>query len=340
MKSILLSIFTLVVFSYAGVSAIQAQDALENSEKGGGKDKYQMHQAEIAASSSFVSTGVVINEVYGGAGCGTANCSTYQNDFIELKNIGTGLASIGGWSVQYASATGTAWQVTPIPAGTTLRPGDTYLIAQSFSANGTSPIPTPNTSGTIAMSATAAKIALVNTTTALSGACPTGNATIVDFVSYGATANCAEDPSGTASGTSTLLGVAGNGAPAPSTTTSISRNAAGVDTDDNSADFAIGAPTPQAALQPTAALATVEGKVVNSVGSGLSKITVTITDSAGNSQQYLTSSFGYFTFEGLRTGETYVVSVRSKMYRFEPATRVIMLEQDLRDLEFTASPQE
>jgi hypothetical protein len=188
------------------------------------------------------------------------------------------------------------------------------------------------------MSATAAKIALVNTTIALSGACPTGNATIVDFVSYGATANCAEDPTGTASGSSTLLAVAGNGAPAPSTTTSIQRVAAGTDTDDNSADFTAIAPTPQAALQPTAATAVIEGRVVSANGSGISKITVTIVDSAGNSQQYLTTPFGYFNFEGLRTGETYIVSVRSKQYRFNPATRAITLEQDLRDLEFTAEP--
>src|SRR5207237_8653701 len=100
------------------------------------------------------------------------------------------------WSVQYAAAAGTSWQVTTIPANTVLRPGDRYLIAESFSANGVNPLPTPNfTPGSqIAMSATAAKVALVNTNTALTGACPTGNAAIVDFASYGATANCAEDP--------------------------------------------------------------------------------------------------------------------------------------------------
>ena len=41
------------------------------------------------------------------------------------------------------------------------------------------------------MSATAGKVALVSSTTALAGACPTG-ATIIDFVGYGTTANCFE----------------------------------------------------------------------------------------------------------------------------------------------------
>src|SRR5690348_1749203 len=62
-----------------------------------------------------VSTTVVISQVYGGAGCGTAGCSTYKNDYIELFNRGAGAVSVNGWSVQYAAATGTAWQVTNLP---------------------------------------------------------------------------------------------------------------------------------------------------------------------------------------------------------------------------------
>lgn len=329
MKSILLTIFTLAIFSFAGVLSVQAQEL----EKRGGYIKSETQQ-----ESNLVSTTVVINEVYGGAGCGTAGCSTYQNDFIELKNISAGLVNIGGWSVQYASATGTAWQVTPIPANTVLRPGDTYLIAESFSANGVNPLPAPNTTGTIAMSATAAKIALVNTTTALSGACPTGNVTIVDFVSYGATANCAEDPTGTTSGNSTLLGVAGNGAPAPSTTTSIQRNGAGADTDNNDVDFTAIAPTPQAALSPTASQANLAGRVLTSSGYGISKTRVSLTDNTGNTQTVMTNGFGYYAFEGLRTGETYIVSVQSKQYQFDPSSRVVTLEDNLSDVDFSAQP--
>ena len=44
---------------------------------------------------------------------------------------------------------------------------------------------------TLAMSATAGKVALLNVTTALSGACPTG-AQIIDFVGFGTTASCNE----------------------------------------------------------------------------------------------------------------------------------------------------
>src|SRR6188474_1515957 len=61
-----------------------------------------------------VSSGVVISQVYGGAGCGTAGCSTYKNDYIELFNRGASPQSLNGWSVQYAAAAGTTWLVNPL----------------------------------------------------------------------------------------------------------------------------------------------------------------------------------------------------------------------------------
>ncbi|MCY7351679.1 MAG: lamin tail domain-containing protein, partial [Cytophagaceae bacterium] len=172
---------------------------------------------------------VVISQVYGGAGCGTAGCSTYKNDYIELFNRGTSAVSVNGWSVQYAAATGTSWQVTSLP-NVSIPAGGYLLVAEAFNANGVTTLPTPNATGTIAMSATGAKVALVNATTALSGACPTGG-TIVDFVGYGTTPNCNEG---------------GANAPAPSTTTAILRALNGcTDSNNNSTDFTAGTPTPR-----------------------------------------------------------------------------------------------
>ena len=45
-------------------------------------------------------------------------------------------------------------------------------MAESFGANGVNALPAADVTGTIAMSATAGKVALVNNGTALSGACP------------------------------------------------------------------------------------------------------------------------------------------------------------------------
>src|SRR5215212_2281241 len=76
-----------------------------------------------------VSTNVVISQVYGGGGNTGA---PYTNDFIELFNRGTTPVSLGGWSVQYASATGTGhFGANPVTAlSGTLAPGQFYLVRQ------------------------------------------------------------------------------------------------------------------------------------------------------------------------------------------------------------------
>ena len=51
-----------------------------------------------------LSDGVVISQVYGGGG---NNSATFTHDFVELFNRGSTPVSLNGWSVQYASATGT-----------------------------------------------------------------------------------------------------------------------------------------------------------------------------------------------------------------------------------------
>lgn len=187
-------------------------------------------QGTIQNDDTTTSTSeVVISQVYGGAGCTTAGCSTYTNDYIELYNRSANSVDLTGWSVQYASATGASWQTTPLSGS--IAPGQYYLVQEGGNANGVSSLPTPNATGSINMSAGAAKVALVNSTTALSGTgCPISSP-IVDFVGYGATANCSEG---------------GANAPAPSTTMAIFRAGNGAtDTDNNAADFSTGTPNPR-----------------------------------------------------------------------------------------------
>ena len=53
-----------------------------------------------------------------------------------------------------------------------------------------------------------------------------------------------------------------------------------------------------------------------------------------------TGSFGYYTFDGLRAGETYVITVNSKRYTFSMPSRVISLVDNVVDADFIADPQE
>lgn len=167
---------------------------------------------------------VVISQVYGGGGNSGA---TLQHDFIEIFNNGNAAASVGGWSVQYAAATGMSWQVTAIPAGTTLAPGAYLLIRQAMGAGGSVPV-NGDVPGTIAMGGTSGKVALASNSTALTGTAPAGGA-LVDIVSYGASTNTEGTPTAGLSATTAAL-----------------RNTGGcVDTNNNSADFTIAAPAPR-----------------------------------------------------------------------------------------------
>ncbi|MGE3540937.1 MAG: ExeM/NucH family extracellular endonuclease [Candidatus Tectimicrobiota bacterium] len=173
--------------------------------------------------AAALSPDVVISQVYGGGGNSGA---TYRNDFIELFNRGTSAVSLTGWSVQYASSGGTTWQKTDLSG--TLQPGQYYLIQEAQGAGGSINVPTPNAIGSIAMSATAGKVALVNSTAVLSGSCPLASS--VDFVGYGTATNCSEG-----SPTANLS----------NTTAALRQGGGATETDNNSADFTIGAPNPR-----------------------------------------------------------------------------------------------
>jgi len=193
-----------------------------------------------ASKPLAVSPNVVVSQVYGGGGNSGA---TYTHDFIELFNHGTTPTSLAGWSVQYSSATGTGLfssNVTSLPS-ITLAPGQYLLVQEAQGAGGTTPLPTPEATGSIAMAAGAGKVILANTTM---GVACNGNSTpcsaaqlaqIVDLVGYG-NANFFEGA---------------GAAPTLSNTTAARRNGNGcTETDDNAADFTAGAPTPRNTSSP------------------------------------------------------------------------------------------
>ena len=180
--------------------------------------------AAFLAFTGPASAAVVITQVYGGGGNSGA---TFKNDFIELFNNGKTAETIGGWTVQYAAATGTTWQSTLIPAGTLLPAGRYFLIKQAAGTGGSVDIAF-DAAGTLAMSGTNGKVALVNSATALSGAAPTG-AAVLDIVSYGASTPTEGSPTAALANTTAAL-----------------RNSNGcVDTGDNSLDFTVAVPNPR-----------------------------------------------------------------------------------------------
>ena len=184
----------------------------------------------FATPAQAASPDVVISEVYGGGGNAGA---TLKNDFIELYNAGSSAVDLTGWSVQYASSAGTTWQVTALTGS--IAPGKFYLVGEGAGAGGTDNLPTPDATGSIAMSAASGKVALATVSTALScGATCSSGSTTRDFVGYGA-ANDFESAA----------------APGLTNTTADARAASVADTDNNAADFTAGAPTPTNAAGAT-----------------------------------------------------------------------------------------
>ena len=151
----------------------------------------------VVASSAFASNAVRISKVYGGGGNTGA---LYTNDFVELFNSSSLPANIGGWSLQYGSATGTSALGsctncnTPIPTGATI-PACGYYLVQLAAGTTVTNLPLPIAADLVIPQATATnlggasgKIGLMNSS--VNTLCSPTNAW-VDLYGFGS-ANCYE----------------------------------------------------------------------------------------------------------------------------------------------------
>ena len=295
----------------------------------------------IAVASSFSAhtqssvNHLVISQVYGGGGNSGA---TYKNDFIELYNPTNSDVSLTGWSVQYASTTGTSWSKTDLSGS--IPAHGYFLIQQAQGSAGTVSLPNPDIvpfTG-IAMAAGAGKVALLNVNSLITSgtSCPTAN--VVDFVGYGTTTNCFEGPVGP---TPTLT----------NTTAALRKNSGCTDTDNNSGDFTTGGPNPRSSTSPlnicpvectaptnqpatlslTASVQSISGSfsaagtgviaadnylVIMSTSSSLSHqpasgTTYSVGNSLGNAQVVSVNNITSFTVTGLSSSTTYYFFIYS-----------------------------
>ena len=82
----------------------------------------------------------------------------------------------------------------------------------------------------------------------------------------------------------------------------------------------------------TAATVSVSGRLLVN-GRGLAKAQVFYVDTNGKTYFAQTNSFGFYNFKEVEVGETYVFSVSSKKYTFEP--KVVNVTEEIADLDFT-----
>jgi uncharacterized repeat protein (TIGR01451 family) len=274
------SVFTLVVRVNAGVAD---NTTISNTASISSSTFDPTTPNSATATTTARAPLIVISQVYGGGGNSGA---TYKNDFIEIFNRGGISVDLAGWSVQQAASTGTTWSVTQLcPSGPCLlAPGKYFLVQEASSGAVGANLPAPDATGTSNLSATAAKIALVNNITSLTGSgCPLA-ASVIDFVGYGTGTDCFE-------GT--------NHAGAPNNTTADFRKSGGcADTNDNLADFVTAAPNPRnngstandcsTGFRPDISINDV---TVSEGDSGTVNATFNVTLSAANNAQTVTVDF-------------------------------------------------
>jgi uncharacterized protein len=182
-----------------------------------------------APAARSASSDMVVSQVYAGGGNSGA---AFANDFVELFNRGTTSVDLSAWSIQYASATGTSWQVTSLSGS--VQPGGYYLVQLASAAAIGDPLPTPDATGTSNLANTGGKIALVRSAAALSCGATAGSCSadpnVADLIGYGSATDFEGAAAGALSNSSSALR-AGGGC---------------TDTDTNSDDFAgASPPTPR-----------------------------------------------------------------------------------------------
>jgi hypothetical protein len=88
---------------------------------------------------------------------------------------------------------------------------------------------------------------------------------------------------------------------------------------------------------PTAASASISGRVLTAYGRGVSGVVISVQGSDGVSKTVVTNTLGYYRFDGLQAGETFVVAARSRRYTFAVPVQVVNLGDNIAGLDFRAS---
>jgi hypothetical protein len=89
---------------------------------------------------------------------------------------------------------------------------------------------------------------------------------------------------------------------------------------------------------PTAAAVSVSGRVTTATGRGITNVRISLTDSNGEVRTATTTSFGYYHFEDVQAGETYIIGARGKHYSFTQPRQVLSVNDEMTNVNFIAYP--
>ena len=92
-------------------------------------------------------------------------------------------------------------------------------------------------------------------------------------------------------------------------------------------------------LAPTAASVAIGGRALDG-NRGIGGVRVTLTNSAGETRSTQTSSFGFYRFDDIPVGATYIISAASKRYIFRNPAQVILVNEELTNIDFNTLPND
>ena len=132
----------------------------------------------LAAASSASGSGagsIVVSQVFAAGGNSGAS---YVNDYVELFNRGSSSVSITGWTLQYASATGSSWASTALSGS--IPAGGHYLVQLASGGTNGAALPAPDATGTSNLATSGGKVQVVNAGSGVEDLVGWGSATLFE----------------------------------------------------------------------------------------------------------------------------------------------------------------
>ena len=83
----------------------------------------------------------------------------------------------------------------------------------------------------------------------------------------------------------------------------------------------------------------ISGRAVTAGGAGIRNARLTLVAPNGETRIAVTSSFGFYRFDDVLVGATYVISIAAKRYSFSPQSVLVTVSDKISDVDFMADPQ-
>ncbi len=90
-------------------------------------------------------------------------------------------------------------------------------------------------------------------------------------------------------------------------------------------------------LAPSAAGVSIQGRVTNAFGNGIRNVRMIVSEVDGTTHYATTSTFGYYRFDDITSGQTVIMSVSSKWFSFNQPVRLITLDDSVTGFDWVAN---